>query len=105
MLVAGPGLPEAEEEIATLQRRHPEATVLTGAHATVATVADALDGANSAHIAAHGRFRDDNPQFSSLQLADGALTVYDLERLTGRPRGSCSPAVSPGCRPCTPATS
>ncbi len=98
VLVAGPGLPEAGAEIETLSRRHPDAICLTGEQATVAAVAAALDGADSAHIAAHGRFRDDNPQFSSLQLADGALTVYDLERLQRPPArlvlSSCESGLS-----------
>ena len=48
-------------------------------------VAAALDGAGLGHVAAHGRFRADNPFFSSLQLADGPLTVYDLEALRRAP--------------------
>jgi len=36
-------------------------------------------------VAAHGTFRADNPQFSSLHLADGPLTVYDLERIVRPP--------------------
>jgi len=43
------------------------------------------DGASLGHVAAHGRFRSDNPFFSSLQLADGPLTVYDLEALRRAP--------------------
>ena len=41
----------------------------------------ALDGAGLAHIAAHGSFRSESPMFSSLQLADGPLTVDDIHRL------------------------
>jgi CHAT domain-containing protein len=81
VFAAGPRLPAATEEIETLARRHPEAATLTREHATVANLTTALDGADSVHIAAHGRFRDDNPLFCSLELADGNLTVYDLERL------------------------
>ncbi len=98
VLVAGPRLPAAEQEIAALHARHPDARCLTGETATVADVAAALDGADSAHIAAHGRFRDDNPLFCSLELADGALTVYDLERLDRAPRrlvlSSCESGLS-----------
>jgi CHAT domain-containing protein len=98
VLVAGPRLPAAEREIAALHARHPDARCLTGEAATVANVAAALDGAGSAHIAAHGRFRDDNPLFCSLELADGALTVYDLERLDRAPRrlvlSSCESGLS-----------
>ena len=65
--------------------RHPEARTLTGEDATVRNVARALDGADSVHVAAHGRFRVDNPQFTSLELANGRVTVYDLERLQQGP--------------------
>ncbi|MDA0166635.1 CHAT domain-containing protein [Solirubrobacter ginsenosidimutans] len=98
VLAAGPRLPAATEEIETLTRRHPHAVALTGAQATVANVASALDGADTAHLAAHGHFRDDNPSFCSLELADGALTVYDLERLNKTPRrlvlSSCESGLS-----------
>jgi CHAT domain-containing protein len=45
-----------------------------------------MDGAVLAHIATHGAFRADNPLFSTLELADGPLTAYELERLR-RPPG------------------
>ena len=37
------------------------------------------------HLAAHGQVRSDNPLFSSLKLADGPLTVYELDRLARAP--------------------
>lgn len=85
VLAAGPDLPGATAEIAGLSRRYPEATRLTGRRATVDALSHALDGAAVAHVAAHGTFRSDNPLFSSLRLADGPLTVYDLERLQRAP--------------------
>jgi hypothetical protein len=85
-LVAGPGLPFAESEVEQLETLHEAPWVLTGSSASVAEVVRALDGAGLAHIAAHGRFRADNPLFSSLQLADGSLTVFDLESLSRPPR-------------------
>jgi CHAT domain-containing protein len=98
VLVAGPRLPAAAQEIEALHARHPHAHTYTGADATVAAVTKALDGADEAHLSAHGRFRDDNPQFCSLELADGALTVYDLERLQRAPRrlvlSSCESGLS-----------
>ena len=58
----------------------------------------ALEGARCAHLAAHGRFRNDNPQFSALTLADGPLTVSDLEGLRRPPRlvvlSACDSGVS-----------
>jgi hypothetical protein len=86
VLVAGPGLPHASTEVAALARRYPTSRRLTGAAATCQAVSAAIDGADLAHVAAHGVFRADNPLFSSLQMADGPLTVYDLEALKEAPR-------------------
>ena len=86
VLIAGPGLPEAVGEVGSLATLYPGARVLTGPEATVTDTLRALDGADIAHIAAHGRFRADNPMFSSVVLADGPLTVYDLERLRHAPK-------------------
>ena len=85
VLVAGPGLATAGPEISELAGAYPEATVLEGATATASNVAAALDGAGLAHVAAHGTFRSDNPLFSSIRLADGPLTVHDLEGLRATP--------------------
>jgi tetratricopeptide (TPR) repeat protein len=85
-LVAGPGLAHADEEIAAVRMRYPEALVLTGAAATADAVRTALDGASTAHLAAHGTFRAGNALFSSLRLADGPLTTYDLQDLRRPPR-------------------
>jgi tetratricopeptide (TPR) repeat protein len=102
VVVEGPGLPGATGEVAALAAGYPDATCLTGPAATVAAVAEALDGAELAHVAAHGTFRVDNPLFSSLQLADGPLTVYDLEGLARAPRrmvlSACDSGLS-GVRP------
>jgi tetratricopeptide (TPR) repeat protein len=102
VIVEGPELPGAAGEVAALARRYPDATCLVGPAATAAAVAQALDGAALAHVAAHGAFRVDNPLFSSLQLADGPLTVYDLEGLARAPRrlvlSACDAGLS-GVRP------
>ena len=99
MLAAGPRLPAATEEIETLARRHPRRAHADRRRTRPSPASRAaLDGADSAHLAAHGHFRDDNPSFCSLELADGALTVYDLERLTRTPRrlvlSSCESGLS-----------
>lgn len=102
VLAHGPGLPHAEAEISDLAQRYPDAKPLAGTDATAQSVAEALDGAHLAHIAAHGRFRSDNPLFSSLELADGPLTVYDLEGMGQAPNtlvlSACDTALS-GIRP------
>ncbi|MEO3858337.1 CHAT domain-containing tetratricopeptide repeat protein [Acrocarpospora sp. B8E8] len=83
--VAGPGLPGAREEAGTVAALHG-AKALTGEDATAEAALAALDGAGLAHLAAHGRVNLTNPLFSALSLADGPLTVYDLERLAEPPR-------------------
>jgi CHAT domain-containing protein len=95
-------LPAACVEVAALARQLPAARVLVGAAATASDTLRALDGAGLAHIAAHGTFRADNPLFSTLELADGPLTGYELERLR-RPPGclvlSACDAGRSGVRP------
>ena len=85
VLVAGPDVALAPAEVTELSELRSDATVLQGDAATAAAVARALEGTAVAHVAAHGTFRADNPLFSALRLADGALTVHDLERLRRAP--------------------
>jgi tetratricopeptide (TPR) repeat protein len=84
-VVAGPDLPGARAEVAAVAAIHGT-VALAGAAATVEAAMAALNGAGLAHLAAHGRVHPDHPLFSSLLLADGPLTVYDLERLDRVPR-------------------
>jgi CHAT domain-containing protein len=97
-LAHGPSLPHAEDEIAALAKLYPDARPLQGPEATAEAVAASWDGAWLAHLAAHGKFRRDNPLFSNLELADGPLTVYDLESLRRAPRllilSACDSALS-----------
>jgi tetratricopeptide (TPR) repeat protein len=85
-LVAGPGLECADGEVEALAEVHPGAVLLQGERATAGGTLALLAGARVAHVAAHGEFRSDNPQLSALRLADGPLTVYDLETLARPPR-------------------
>ncbi len=78
VLVAGPGLPGAAAEVESLAAIHPAAVLLTPPDSTAEVVADALAGADLAHLACHGTLRADNPMFSSLLLSDGPLTVQEL---------------------------
>lgn len=106
VLVAGPGLPGAEDEVLRLAALYRDSSgpgrretrVVTGAEATAGAVLSALGGAETAHLAAHGAFRADSPLFSSVLLADGPVTVYEFERLRRAPRtvvlASCDAAVS-----------
>ncbi|HEY6744152.1 MAG TPA: CHAT domain-containing protein, partial [Mycobacteriales bacterium] len=79
VLVAGPDVPGGSAEIAALAGLHPAAMVLRPPDSTAGAVVSALSRASLAHLACHGRVRQDNPIFSSLLLADGPLTVHELE--------------------------
>lgn len=81
VLAAGPEVAAADDEIAEIARLHGTAARFYAADATVDAVRSAASGARLVHIAAHGRLRSDSPTFSSIQLADGPLTVHDLEGL------------------------
>jgi CHAT domain-containing protein/tetratricopeptide (TPR) repeat protein len=84
-LIAGPGLNTSGAEVAALASTYRGPTVLTEADATCSSTLRALDGSWLAHVAAHGRFRGDNPMFSALEMADGPLTVYDFEGMRRPP--------------------
>jgi hypothetical protein len=86
VLIGGPGLPAGGRELLGLAGQRPGAVVLDGGSATVDRSLEAMSGAALVHIVAHGHFRHDNPMFSCVELADGALTVHDLERTATAPR-------------------
>ncbi len=84
-LARGPGLASGGAEVPLIAPLYDDVTTLDDSAATADKVLSALDGAWLAHIAAHGIFRADSPLFSSLQLHDGPLTVYDFEQLNRAP--------------------
>ncbi|GAA1644438.1 CHAT domain-containing protein [Actinoplanes couchii] len=87
VVVAGPGLRDADREAESVARRYPGPVIrLRGAEADADRVAAAMAGSRLVHVAAHGDLRSDNPLFSALRLADGPFTVYDLEQLDVPPR-------------------
>jgi CHAT domain-containing protein len=102
VLVAGPGLAAADHEVAGLHDLYPDAEVFTGNEARVGEVLAALEATDLVHIAAHGVFRSDSPMFSRVELADGPLTVYDLEQLRRPPRtvvlSACEAAAARYCQ-------
>ena len=97
VLVGGPRLSTGATEVRRLAERYPGAVVLADGDATSERVLAAMDGARLVHVAAHGTFRSDSPLLSALELDDGPLTVYDLERLGRAPHrvvlSSCNSAV------------
>ena len=96
-LIGGPDLRTDAAEVPALAAIYPEATVLVGERAHSSAVLEAVNGARLAHIGAHGTFRDDNPMFSALELSDGPLTLYDVERVRRPPHrlvlSACESAV------------
>jgi CHAT domain-containing protein/tetratricopeptide (TPR) repeat protein len=73
--------PRAREEVLALAPVFPEGTTLLDDQANRAALSEHAAAAHVLHLACHGNFRLDNPLFSSLQLADGWLTVRDVYRL------------------------
>jgi CHAT domain-containing protein len=73
--------PHVRNELAALAPLFPTATVLLDNQATLAALRARAASADVLHLACHGQFRPDNPLFSSLQLADGWLTVRDAYSL------------------------
>jgi CHAT domain-containing protein/tetratricopeptide (TPR) repeat protein len=73
--------PRIRDEIAAVAQRFPEATTALDEAGTLALLREQAGAADILHLACHGHFRPDNPLFSSLQLADGWLTVRDAAAL------------------------
>jgi hypothetical protein len=86
LLVAGPGLRHAVPEVTDVAAVYPGSRPLVGDAATVDATLRALDGAQLAHLAAHGHHDQQNVLFSRLDLADGPLMAYDVQRLSVPPR-------------------
>ena len=86
VLVAGPGLAGAQEEVDALRAVHPDAQVVASQQSFAAPVAALLADADLGHLACHGSLRADNPMFSSLELADGPVTVQELHTAGVAPR-------------------
>ena len=97
-LVAGPDLPGAIQEVSRIARLYEKHRRRTGRNARADLVLRDIEGSDVAHLAAHGTFRHDNPSFSSLQMHDGPLTVYDFEQIKTPPSvmvlSSCDTAVT-----------
>ena len=72
------GLPGIAREVEAVEAALPGATVLFGREATREALRRRGAEASIVHLAAHAEFRGDNPLLSSIHLADGRLTFYDL---------------------------
>lgn len=71
-------IPNVDKEVVAIDNILDSAEVLSGAEATFENYVREAPAASILHLACHGKFRPDNPMFSSLHLADGNITVGDI---------------------------
>lgn len=67
-----------ETEVRSLEKLFPQSHLLVGPDATLPALKQNLEWCDVLHLASHGVFREDNPLFSLLKLADGWLSVQDV---------------------------
>ncbi len=79
--VPDPAIPEVEAEASTVAAILPNSTLVVGGDATTALLAAKGQKSRFIHIATHGYFRQDQPMFSGIRLADSCLSLYDLYQL------------------------
>src|SRR6478735_2425957 len=82
----GPHVARAEEEVARAGEAWRTSKALSGEAATVDAVTALAAEVDVLHVAAHGRHAVDNPQLSGLDLFDGALFGYDIDRMPAVPQ-------------------
>ncbi len=73
--------PVIRQEVEVVSQHLPGARVFVGETATAERLRSLGAESRIVHIATHGFFRQDNPMFSAIQLADSRLTVLDLYNL------------------------
>jgi tetratricopeptide (TPR) repeat protein len=84
-LVAGPGLPRAEEEVTRAAAEWRQASVLSGPDSTATNVARLAAEVDVLHLAGHGSHPGENPLFAAVGLADGPWFGYDIDLLPAIP--------------------
>jgi CHAT domain-containing protein len=71
-------IPKVREEVDRVEGLFAKKQVLRNREATLAAFSAAAGEADYLHVAAHAIFREDDPHFSALRLADGWLSLYDI---------------------------
>lgn len=74
-------IPRVRQEVEAVATLFPGAIRRDGDAATLDALREHAPAAGTIHLACHGYFRADNPLFSSLQFADGWLTVREARDL------------------------
>ena len=85
--------PQITEEIEAIRSLFPDSPCFLGQEATAEALQTWAAESDIVHLASHARFRQDNPQFSALRLADMWLNFYDASLL----RLPASLVVLSGC--------
>jgi len=83
--LSGPRVARGGEEVRAGASAWPDALVRDGDAATVDAALAVAARVDVLHIAAHGRHALDSPLFSGLELADGTLFGYDIDRMPQLP--------------------
>jgi CHAT domain-containing protein len=73
--------PAIQEEVESVAKALPGATLVLGAEAGEEALRTKGTQSRLIHIATHGRFRQDNPMFSGIRLGSSYLNLYDLYQL------------------------
>jgi CHAT domain-containing protein len=73
--------PLIREEAESVAKILPNSKLYLGTAATESVLKAEGKSARYIHIATHGRFREDNPMFSSIRLGTSYLNVHDLHKL------------------------
>jgi CHAT domain-containing protein len=81
LAVADELTPYINEEVAALRELLPNARFFVGSEAREDKLRQHGPSAGKIHIAAHGIFRADNPNFSLLKLGDTWLNLFDIFNL------------------------
>ncbi len=85
-VVVGPDLDHAIADGRSVLAALPQAVVLADVDAGCDDLLGVLQTNDIVHVAAHSYFRPDSVMFSSLQMHDGLVPVYELARLKRSPQ-------------------
>jgi CHAT domain-containing protein/tetratricopeptide (TPR) repeat protein len=94
--VGDSSIPLAEHEAERVRRLFRHGCLLRGPRATRQRFFHEATKADVVHVATHGLFREDDPHFSSLRLADGWMSLYDLYGMRLRAGLVCVSACQSG---------
>jgi tetratricopeptide (TPR) repeat protein len=83
--ISGPDLGRGDDEAAAVRAVWTGAQAVVGSRATTAALSAAMSSSTVLHVAAHGVHQPENPLFSSVRMADGAVFAHELDRQAHAP--------------------